>query len=54
MKIKTLKVVLSIFSLNILSLDEQGDKLKILVYNTHGLPEIFISDDPKKALSNYR
>ena len=48
MKIKTLIVVLSIFSLNILSLDEQGDKLKILVYNTHGLPEIFISDDPKK------
>ena len=48
MKIKTLIVVLSIFSLNISSFDEQGDKLKILVYNTHGLPEIFISDDPKK------
>ena len=48
MKIKTLILVLSIFSLNISSLDEQGDKLKILVYNTHGLPEIFISDDPKK------
>ena len=48
MKIKTLIVVLSIFSLNISSFDEQGDKLKILVYNTHGLPEIFISDNPKK------
>jgi hypothetical protein len=48
MKIKTLILVLSIFSLNISSLDEQSDKLKILVYNTHGLPEIFISDDPKK------
>ena len=48
MKIKTLILVLSIFSLNILSLEEQSDKLKILVYNTHGLPEIFISDDPKK------
>ena len=48
MKIKTLILFLSIFSLNISSLDEQSDKLKILVYNTHGLPEIFISDDPKK------
>ena len=48
MKIKTLILVLSIFSLNISSLDEQVDKLKILVYNTHGLPEIFISDNPKK------
>ena len=48
MKIKTLIIVLSIFSLNILSLEGQSDKLKILVYNTHGLPEIFISDDPKK------
>ena len=48
MKIKTLILVLSIFSLNILSLEGQSDKLKILVYNTHGLPEIFISDDPKK------
>ena len=48
MIIKTLILVLSIFSLNISSLDEQSDKLKILVYNTHGLPEIFISDDPKK------
>ena len=48
MKIKTLILVLSIFSLNISSLEEQDDKLKILVYNTHGLPEIFISDDPKK------
>ena len=48
MKIKTLILVLSVFSLNILSLEGQSDKLKILVYNTHGLPEIFISDDPKK------
>ena len=47
MKIKTLILVLSIFSLNISSLEERSDKLKILVYNTHGLPEIFISDDPK-------
>ena len=47
MKINTLLLVLSIFSLNLLSIEEQSDKLKILVYNTHGLPEIFISDDPK-------
>ena len=48
MKINTLLLVLSIFSLNLSSIEEQSDKLKILVYNTHGLPEIFISDDPKK------
>ena len=47
MKINTLLLVLSIFSLNLSSIEEQSDKLKILVYNTHGLPEIFISDDPK-------
>ena len=48
MNIKILILILSILSLNISSLEEQSDKLKILVYNTHGLPEIFISDDPKK------
>ena len=47
MKINTLLLVLSIFSLNLASIEDQSDKLKILVYNTHGLPEIFISDDPK-------
>jgi len=34
--------------MNLSSLEKQSDKLKILVYNTHGLPEIFISDNPKK------
>ena len=26
----------------------RSNSLKILVYNTHGLPEIFINDNPKK------
>ena len=25
----------------------KGESIKILVYNTHGLPEIFIDDNPK-------
>ena len=37
-----------ILSMNLSSLEKQSDKLKILVYNTHGLPEIFINDNPKK------
>jgi hypothetical protein len=34
--------------MNLSSLEKQSDKLRILVYNTHGLPEIFINDNPKK------
>jgi len=34
--------------MNLFSLEQQREKLTILVYNTHGLPEIFISDNPKK------
>jgi endonuclease/exonuclease/phosphatase family metal-dependent hydrolase len=34
--------------MNLFSLEQQSEKLRILVYNTHGLPEIFISDNPKK------
>jgi hypothetical protein len=37
-----------ILSMNLFSLEQQSEKLRILVYNTHGLPEIFISDNPKK------
>ena len=36
-----------ILSMNLFSLEQQSEKLRILVYNTHGLPEIFISDNPK-------
>ena len=52
MKLKALFlsiVILSmILSMNLFSSEKQSDTLRILVYNTHGLPEIFISDNPKK------
>ena len=37
-----------ILSMSLSSIEKQSDKLRILVYNTHGLPEIFIDDNPKK------
>ena len=48
MKIKALFLITMIISMNLASLETQSDTLRILVYNTHGLPEIFISDNPKK------
>jgi len=48
MKLKTLLLSLFILSMNLSSLEKQSEKLKILVYNTHGLPEVFINDNPKK------
>jgi len=48
MKLKALFLSTMIFSMNLFSLEQQSEKLRILVYNTHGLPEIFISDNPKK------
>ena len=48
MKIKALFLITMILSMNLASLETQSDTLRILVYNTHGLPEIFISDNPKK------
>ena len=50
MTLKLITLLLSSFilSMNLSSLEKQSDKLKILVYNTHGLPEIFINDNPKK------
>jgi len=48
MKLTTLLLGLFILSTNLSSLEKQSDKLRILVYNTHGLPEIFINDNPKK------
>ena len=48
MKLKTLLLSSFILSMSLSSLEKQSHKLKILVYNTHGLPEIFISDNPKK------
>lgn len=48
MKLKALILSTMILSMNLYSVEKQSDKLRILVYNTHGLPEIFISDNPKK------
>ena len=36
-----------ILSTNLSLKEKQSEGLKILVYNTHGLPEIFINDNPK-------
>ena len=52
MKLKALLLSLVILSMilstNLFSSEKQSNTLRILVYNTHGLPEIFISDNPKK------
>ena len=48
MKLKAVFLSAMILSMNLASLEQQSDKLRILVYNTHGLPELFISDNPKK------
>ena len=51
MKIKALflsiVILFMILSMNLSSLEKQSDTLRILVYNTHGLPELFVSDNPK-------
>ena len=48
MKLITLLLSSFILSMNLSSFEKESDKLRILVYNTHGLPEIFINDNPKK------
>ena len=48
MKLKAVFLSAMILSMNLASLEQQSEKLKILVYNTHGLPGLFISDNPKK------
>ena len=47
-KLKALFLSTMILSMNLFSLEQQSENLRVLVYNTHGLPEIFISDNPKK------
>ena len=47
MKLKALFLSLVILSTNLFSSEKQSDTLRILVYNTHGLPELFVSDNPK-------
>ena len=48
MKLKAVFLSAMILSVNLASLEQQSEKLRILVYNTHGLPGLFISDNPKK------
>jgi hypothetical protein len=51
-KLKLMKIIFLLINVMILSTnlslkEKQSESLKILVYNTHGLPEIFINDNPK-------
>ena len=47
MKFKIFLINIVILSMNLTAKEKQGESFNILVYNTHGLPEIFISDNPK-------
>ena len=50
-RIKSLKFCLSllfIFYLCFTPISLSSEEIKILVYNTHGLPAVFAGDDPKE------
>ena len=47
MKYKFLLIIYLLIPFKIFSLVDENFDLNILVYNTHGLPEIFIDDNPK-------
>ena len=47
MKCNFLLIIYLLISFDIFSLEDENLNLNILVYNTHGLPEIFIDDNPK-------
>ncbi len=47
MKSNFLLIIYLLISFEIFSLEDENLNLSILVYNTHGLPEIFIDDNPK-------
>ena len=47
MKFKTLFFLVALLSTEIFSEQVVENTYKILVYNTHGLPEVFIKDNPK-------
>ena len=47
MKHKFLLIIYLLIPLEVFSLEDKNFSLNILVYNTHGLPEIFIDDNPK-------
>ena len=47
MQHKFLLIIYLLISFEIFSLEDENLNLNILVYNTHGLPEIFIDDNPK-------
>ncbi len=47
MKYKFLLIIYLLMPFEFFSLEDENFNLNILVYNTHGLPEIFIDDNPK-------
>ena len=47
MQHKFLLIIYLLVPFEIFSLEDENLNLNILVYNTHGLPEIFIDDNPK-------
>ena len=47
MKLKFLFIIYLLIPFEVFSLEDKNFTLNILVYNTHGLPEIFIDDNPK-------
>ena len=47
MQHKVLLIIYLLIPFEIFSLEDENLNLNILVYNTHGLPEIFIDDNPK-------
>ncbi len=48
MKHKFLLIIYLFIPFEVFSVEDKNFILNILVYNTHGLPEIFIDDNPKK------
>ena len=47
MKLKFLLIIYLLIPFEVFSLEDKNFTLNMLVYNTHGLPEIFIDDNPK-------
>ena len=49
MRYKFLLIIYLFIPFEVFSLEDEIFDINILVYNTHGLPEIFIDDNPKSA-----
>ena len=53
MKYKFLLIIYLFIPFEVFSLEDEIFDINILVYNTHGLPEIFIDDNPKIYLNEH-